>query len=539
MRSGRLFIVLNLAAALGLAGPYWEELPEPIPGGALVPFQIIPVPERRLARQQIILEFEPRVGGQYFLEESADGENWSVRGGGPYSTSPIQIEGLAPHHFFRLRQAAEGLPVELFIRQFSTFHTNGFDYRLERHTLVGWNHYLQIRRRCDEEWQVVGEGPETRTIFSLPPAATNHCGLRVLAIPPIEREVFEAFVVSGQSNALFPDHANGPILTNVTYLGAGQAFRQAVGYHSGLVAVFAFSFGSTAAQIVGDSIARPIMLIPTARGGTPMNFWIPSAEDRWTPTNGFAQYIASVRIGAPQGVKAILFMGHESNAAVPQVFQYREDWTRLITELRKELGPVPVIYAQLAKNSFEASNSLQHYASEIQRTMETGQALGLPDHYLVPAFDLPLGDGVHLTPQAQHMLGERFARAILEHIYKQDLDGTGPRLVGIFHPAGDRKEIEIVFTQAINPAINNYDNQFRVFAGPDGDEVELFGFSVRRSENPKAIRITRLEEPTASLSVSYGDKLPGEREFLTNAVRNEVGLPAPRFGKIAVQPIPR
>jgi hypothetical protein len=92
--------------------------------------------------------------------------------------------------------------------------------------------------------------------------------------------------------------------------------------------------------------------------------------------------------------------------------------------------------------------------------------------------------------------------------------------------------IEVAFTQTINPAVNNYDNQFRVFDA--GGEVPIAEV-VRQASDPTALLITLSRPTSGDVTLSYGDVVPGgDNIWLQNVVKGPSGLPAPRFGPLPV-----
>ena len=189
-------------------------------------------------------------------------------------------------------------------------------------------------------------------------------------------------------------------------------------------------------------------------------------------------------------------------------------------------------FAQLAKSSRPAEHRAMFTAVEQQRLSEEGQSQGTPGHHMVVAFDLPLGDGLHLSGEANRILGLRFARAMRQHVYGEPIDGTGPRLVSASLANQAQSLIRLTFTQVINLPVNAYDDQFRVTdaAGP----ISIIAFS--RTPDGRAIDLRLRRLAGGPVRLSYGEPAStANLLYLTNVVRNAEGLPAPAFGPIEVR----
>ena len=150
---------------------------------------------------------------------------------------------------------------------------------------------------------------------------------------------------------------------------------------------------------------------------------------------------------------------------------------------------------------------------------------------MVVAFDLPLGDGLHLSGEAKRILGLRFALAMRQHVYGEAVDGTGPRLVSVSLSVQEQPVIRVIFTQIINLPVNAYDDQFRV-TDADGP-LPVIAFS--RTADARSIDLKLQRPAVAPVRVSYGEPAStANLLYLTNVVRNLEGLPAPAFGPIEV-----
>jgi hypothetical protein len=294
-------------------------------------------------------------------------------------------------------------------------------------------------------------------------------------------------------------------------------------------------FSLKAAKDISDLSGRSVYLIPCPRGGTRISQWR-RAADPFNRNTLFGSCNYRRFVAAPEGTAAIWWYQGESDAGS---LTFIQDHTALVSEIRQEMGALlPIIYVQLARNTNETTNSSQHKTGEDQRKMETGSGCPgeIAGHYMVAAFDLAMGDSVHINQEAQKELGRRISLATLEHVYGEEIDGTGPRLIRdrpLFHPQGDKKRIKIRFDKNLNTAVNGYDNQFRVF--DNSLEVSLESV-LRDNQDEETIIITLTEPATGNVTVSYGDiRATTLNSALGNAIKGENNLPASRFGPLPVE----
>lgn len=360
------------------------------------------------------------------------------------------------------------------------------------------------------------------------------------------------FILAGQSNAsgrgALNQNTEQPHM-NVFMFGNDYRWKQAyepvddatdqldsVSDDGGVItSIRGHGFSLKAAKDISDFSSRTVYLIPCPRGGTSISQWRRTA-DPFNRNTLFGSCNFRRLEAAPEGATAIWWYQGESDAGS---LTFIQDHTALVSEIRQEMGSqLPIIYVQLARHANETSNSRQHKTGEDQRRLETGSGWPdeIPGHYMVVAFDLALGDSVHINQEAQKELGRRIALATLEHIYGEEIDGAGPRLIGdrpLFHPQGDKKRIKIRFDKKVNTAVNNYDNQFRIF--DNGSEVSLEGVE-RDNQDEKTIIITLTEPASGNVTVSYGDlRATSLNSVLVNVIKGENNLPAPRFGPLPVE----
>jgi hypothetical protein len=360
-----------------------------------------------------------------------------------------------------------------------------------------------------------------------------------------------SFIIAGQSNASGRgqlDSNNEVPHSRVFIFGNNYIFQTAyepIDDPAGQVDTISLdstvghSFGLRAGKELALAGYGTILLIPCAKGASNLANWYPGSDpfDRNT-LFGSCHYRQQLATAGRPLTAVWWYQGESENLSDSQRLNYSANHTHLVNEFRRILGAnLPFVYAQLAKNQFAQVNPGYQIIAEQQRRLETGSgaAEALPAHYMVVTFDLPLLGAAHLNQTAQKELGRRMALAVRQRILGEAVDGTGPRLRPDRmprHPNGDRTVIEVAFTQTINPAVNNYDNQFRVFDA--GGEVPIAEV-VRQASDPTALLITLSRPTSGDVTLSYGDVVPGgDNIWLQNVVKGPSGLPAPRFGPLPV-----
>jgi hypothetical protein len=393
----------------------------------------------------------------------------------------------------------------------------------------GWDYLLQQKQPRTETWETL-RGSVTNAHFTIG-QVSDPGNYRVVSKPPIVREQYTSILIAGQSNALLSDNAYYPQrVEGVFNITPFFEFRKPSVFFPQLKGAFVYSFAIGTATELSQITTNNYILIGTAIGGTTIRQWLPTSNrfDRAT-LYGDANYRRV--IGAPKGIQAIWYYGHESSSGQPHIRTYIEDWRHLMAEFRQDNGSVPVIYAQLAKSTNPVVHANEILAAEKQRQTEGGQAQGVDNTHMIVTFDLPLADDIHLSAEGQRLLGHRFALAMRQHVYHENINGTGPRLVSVGNVGDDASLIAVQFDKPINEVTNNYDNQFKITSGG----VELQTQTISRSSDSKIVFLQLGSHPTSNVQVSYGSP-PAQSDdlFLTNVIRDVDGLPAPAFGPLVI-----
>jgi hypothetical protein len=391
-----------------------------------------------------------------------------------------------------------------------------------------WQYFLESRpsSSSNSAWTTLATSTTNANFIVQREVQTEY---RIRAVPPVKREDYEPILIAGQSNALLNDDQSwGEKVEDVLYL-SDYVERYVEFLHPARFHGIAFSFSVQAATELSDNSTRRYLLIPVAVGGTALKQWFPT-NSRFDVLSLFGRANYRRVLGSPKAPAAIWYYGHESSS-VP-LEDYIPDWKRLIAEYRKECGPAPVLYAQLAKNSNPLSHEVTRLAADRQRLTEEGANEAVASSHMVVAFDLPLTDGLHLSAEGQRLLGRRFALAMREHVYREAVNGTGPRLADVARSQNSPNLILVTFNKQVNEAINAYENEFRVKTSTG--EVPIR--SVRRAQNAAQIEVEITRNIEDDLFVEYGvQPSKGNNVYLTNVVRDVDGLPAPVFGPILVR----
>lgn len=360
---------------------------------------------------------------------------------------------------------------------------------------------------------------------------------------------FDAVIILGQSNAVGYGDLSDPEPSDpsVWLLGNDYQYRMAsepIDDSVGQVDAVSGDYGVYPAATLGHSwILRAakgitqhrgnrVLLIPCQRAGTWMYHWTPGTN-RFDRSTLFGSANYRRRLAAPDGLKAIWYYGHESNSEERFNDAYTADWTALVKEFRSDYGEVPIVYAQLA-SIMESEGGQPGDAERFLRVAEQQRQLEnlsrrrgpLRQHAMVVTFDLPLADYIHLNRVAVNTLADRFALATREHIYRERVNGTGPRLAEVRHMRKDRSKVVVVFDRGVNVAFNDYDRQFRVY--DNGVEVPVQ--RAERYRESRAVLLTLQIPAQGSVTVSYGGR-PLTRPGIgwPNVVKDWDGLPAPQF----------
>lgn len=161
------------------------------------------------------------------------------------------------------------------------------------------------------------------------------------------------------------------------------------------------------ARRLHERLGVPIGILPTAVGGSPLS--------RWSPAEKGDCYREMVkRIHAVGNFRGFIWLQGCSDANENDAPHYLERFTRMVQLWREELGPHPIITAQL--NRWAGNENDSRYWGMI-RDAQRRAALEMDDVYVVPTIDLSTTDGIHNSSGANVVIGERLANTALACLY--------------------------------------------------------------------------------------------------------------------------
>ena len=182
----------------------------------------------------------------------------------------------------------------------------------------------------------------------------------------------------------------------------------------------------------------PIGLLPCAHGGTSMDQWSPDLKDK----QGDSLYGATLRrvIAAGGRVKGLLWYQGESDASPKAAPEYSAKMEKLIAAFRQDFAQpdLPFYYVQIGRHVNYTNADEWNQVQEAERKLESR----IPRIGTVPAVDLTLDDGIHVSTPDLKRLGRRLADMVTHDLYpevaKYQPYKRGPR------PAGAKRDGNVV-----------------------------------------------------------------------------------------------
>jgi hypothetical protein len=173
------------------------------------------------------------------------------------------------------------------------------------------------------------------------------------------------------------------------------------------------SFGKYLVKKIPDSIS--VLLIPTAVGGSSISQWLGDSLHRNVQL--LTNFREKVKIGKQYGqIKAVLWHQGESDANVSGISHYNERISALVERFKEITGneSLPILIGQLGSFSQQPENWLF-----INKAVQNYRATH-PNTIIIPAADLKdKGDKIHFNSKGQRILGQRFAKAYIQHFNRQ------------------------------------------------------------------------------------------------------------------------
>ncbi len=395
-------------------------------------------------------------------------------------------------------------------------------------------------------------------------------------------------LIGGQSNAT----AEGAPLTgwseysqndpNVRMLGNDYVWRNAresLDDPTGQLDAISFdddslySFGTRLGNLLYEAQGFSTYLIPSALGGSCITgcntspSWLPAANrlDRDTlfgsanfrghVSAGWRDNPGSGNLHAAEGGPVNVLVWYQGEADVDNSTErnaFKSGTITVLDQLSTQLfggvGQGAVVFMQLASDGREQQNIRAHAVAELQRQLELEKS----SYYMVVTDDLPRSDRIHLSAFAQRELGRRISLAIREHVFGEDVDGTGPRLVSVTY-AGNQVFIET--DKQLQVGAFTTTNRFAVFDGAPSpsniDDFDSYGSNrigvssaAVLAGDPYTVVLTLLETPSTAPYVRYmsppvlpetqGNSNPELWQIIApGVIRGQAtDLPLPAFGPL-------
>lgn len=169
--------------------------------------------------------------------------------------------------------------------------------------------------------------------------------------------------------------------------------------------------------------ADEIHLIKVAKGGTPINFWLPDANGK---ANGHTQLLENLKnaLGKIEGeyeIMGMLWMQGESDSKTQADAEaYQKKLEQLIAIMRKETDKpeLPVVIGRLSSRILESTKFKMPFVKTVQSAQE---AVTKTDKnvFVIDTDDLSQRDDlVHYDQAGQLGLGKRFGEAMVKTLKK-------------------------------------------------------------------------------------------------------------------------
>jgi sialate O-acetylesterase len=257
--------------------------------------------------------------------------------------------------------------------------------------------------------------------------------------------------------------------------------------------------------------------------------------DQWSPAlksqRGDSYYGATLRRFNEVGgrVKGILWYQGESDANPKAAAEYADKFEKLIHAFRQDFiqPELPFYYVQIGRHVSLANQKEWNMVQEFQRRLEST----IPKVGMVPAVDLSLDDGIHVSTPDLKRLGRRLADQVCHDLFP-DLEKYRPYRRGP-RPVNAKLEgnvVRILFAEV---------NGKLVTAG------RLAGFSIHASDGTPVPAIYRAQidpQDGNSVVLRISGKLPENASLHYGAGRDpyvnlndELDMGTPAFGPIPIQ----
>jgi len=271
----------------------------------------------------------------------------------------------------------------------------------------------------------------------------------------------------------------------------------------------------------------PIGLLPCAHGGTSMDQWSPALKDK----QGDSLYGATYRrfLAAGGRVRGVLWYQGESDANPKVIAAFPEKFEKLIASFRQDfLQPdLPFYYVQIGRHVNNTNQAEWNAVQEAQRKLESR----VPKVGMVPAVDLSLDDGIHISTQDHKRLALRIAN-LVTHDMHPEIEKFRPYKRGP-RPVNAKLEgnvVRVLFAEVNGKLVTTGRLGGFTVHGPDGAQFPaIFRAQIDpRDGNSVVLNISGKLPDGATIQYAAG------RDPYAN-LNDELDMGAPAFGPIAIE----
>ncbi|HUQ94621.1 MAG TPA: sialate O-acetylesterase, partial [Bryobacteraceae bacterium] len=271
----------------------------------------------------------------------------------------------------------------------------------------------------------------------------------------------------------------------------------------------------------------PIGLIPCAHGGTSMDQWSPAEKDK----QGASLYGATLRRFLATGgqIRGVLWYQGESDANPKLAPEFGAKFEKLIAAMRQDFGQpdLPFYYVQIGRHINYTNQAEWNAVQEAQRKLEPQ----IPKVGLVPAVDLSLDDGIHISTQDQKRLARRIAD-LVTHDLHPELEKfrpykRGPRPV---NAKRDGNVVRILFAEVNGKLVTTGRLGGFSIHGSDGVQLPAIFRAQIDPRDGNAVVLSISGDLPAGATVQYA----AGRDPYVN-LNDELDMGVPAFGPIPIE----
>ncbi len=238
--------------------------------------------------------------------------------------------------------------------------------------------------------------------------------------------VGDVYIIAGQSNAwgtskdniedpmnanvhMFRISGNWDIATHPLHDSTNAAINRDMyfdrAYHSPWLA-----FG----RKIYEQTRVPIGLIPTAIGGTPLDYWNMSGDGRL-----MRNCLEMVRLSGSQ-VRGVLWYQGCNDADEANADTYLERFENVCGQFKLFFGEkIVFLTVQLNKQTYRPYERGRYFATV--REAQRQAAKRINNVYVVPSLDLPVCDTIHNNAHSNLVIAQRVAGVALKYVYGKEV----------------------------------------------------------------------------------------------------------------------